>query len=403
MKDIVDRFISYTEVYTTSDPESDTTPTSERQKDLGKILVEELHEMGIENAFMDDKAYVYAGLDSNTDKDISPIGFISHMDTAPDMTGEGVNPQIIEYKGGDIVLSDSVVTRVEDFPFLKDLEGQTLITTDGSTLLGADDKAGIAIIMTAVEYLIENPQIKHGDIKIAFTPDEEVGKGAHLFDIDRFGADFAYTVDGGPEGELEYESFNAAEADIKIHGKSVHPGSAKDVMINSQLLGMELFSMLPVNQRPEYTENYEGFFMLMNFTGTVEETSMNFIIRDHDREKFEAKKNLLEEIVKFLNTKYGDLIDLEISDTYYNMREKIEPVYEIVELAKRSMEEIGVEPIISPIRGGTDGSILSFRGLPTPNLFTGGYAYHGKHELVSVDQMKKGVNLLAKIIENHAK
>lgn len=403
MRDIVDRFINYAKIYTTSDPESTSVPTSERQKDLGKILVDELKGIGIDDAFMDENGYVYASLKANTDKKISPMGFIAHLDTSPDMKGEGVNPQIIEYRGGDIPLSDTVVTRLEDFSFLKDLEGQTLITTDGTTLLGADDKAGIAIIMTAIEYLLENPDIEHGDVKIAFSPDEEVGRGANLFDVERFGADFAYTVDGGPEGELEYESFNAAEANIKIHGKSVHPGSAKDVMINSQLIGMELFSMLPVNQRPEYTENYEGFFMLTSFSGGIEESAMNFIIRDHDRNKFEDKKHLLEKTVEFLNYKYKDAIELEISDTYYNMREKIEEVYEIVDLAKNSMEEVGIEPLILPIRGGTDGSILSFRGLPCPNLFTGGYAYHGKHELLSVDQMKKSVKVLVKIIENHAK
>lgn len=403
MIDIVDRFIEYAKIYTTSDESSETCPSTARQKDLGNLLVKQLKEMGIDNAHMDENGYVYASLESNLDRESKSIGFISHMDTAPDMSGENVKPQILEYKGGDIKLSDSVTTTVEDFPFLKDLEGQALIHTDGTTLLGADDKSGIAIIMDAVNKLCENKDIKHPTIKIGFTPDEEIGRGADLFDVEKFGADFAYTLDGGPIGELEYENFNAAGATITIHGKNVHPGSAKNTMINSQLIGMELFNELPVAQRPEYTEHYEGFYLLTSFEGTVENTVMKFIIRDHDKKKFEEKKSYLEKLVEFLNVKYNNAIELEMKDSYYNMKEKIEPVMEIVDLAYKSMEDLGIKPLVQPIRGGTDGAQLSYKGLPCPNIFTGGYAFHGKHELLSIDQMKKASDLVLKIIENYSK
>lgn len=403
MIDIVDRFIEYAKIYTTSDESSETCPSTARQKDLGNLLVKQLKEMGIDNAHMDENGYVYASLESNLDRESKSIGFISHMDTAPDMSGENVKPQILEYKGGDIKLSDSVTTTVEDFPFLKDLEGQALIHTDGTTLLGADDKSGIAIIMDAVNKLCENKDIKHPTIKIGFTPDEEIGRGADLFDVEKFGADFAYTIDGGPIGELEYENFNAAGATITIHGKNVHPGSAKNTMINSQLIGMELFNELPVAQRPEYTEHYEGFYLLTSFEGTVENTVMKFIIRDHDKKKFEEKKSYLEKLVEFLNVKYNNAIELDMKDSYYNMKEKIEPVMEIVDLAYKSMEDLGIKPLVQPIRGGTDGAQLSYKGLPCPNIFTGGYAFHGKHELLSIDQMKKASNLVLKIIENYSK
>ncbi|MFR6599085.1 MAG: peptidase T [Finegoldia magna] len=403
MIDIVDRFIEYAKIYTTSDESSETCPSTARQKDLGNLLVKQLKEMGIDNAHMDENGYVYASLESNLDRESKSIGFISHMDTAPDMSGENVKPQILEYKGGDIKLSDSVTTTVEDFPFLKDLEGQALIHTDGTTLLGADDKSGIAIIMDAVNKLCENKDIKHPTIKIGFTPDEEIGRGADLFDVEKFGADFAYTIDGGPIGELEYENFNAAGATITIHGKNVHPGSAKNTMINSQLIGMELFNELPVAQRPEYTEHYEGFYLLTSFEGTVENTVMKFIIRDHDKKKFEEKKSYLEKLVEFLNVKYNNAIELDMKDSYYNMKEKIEPVMEIVDLAYKSMEDLGIKPLVQPIRGGTDGAQLSYKGLPCPNIFTGGYAFHGKHELLSIDQMKKASDLVLKIIENYSK
>ena len=398
--DIVERFLKYTSFETTSDDSSETVPSTKIQLELGKYLVEELKGLGLDNARIDDKGYVYAHLESNTDKDLAKIGFVAHMDTSPEMSGKNVKPRIVKYEGGDIKLNEKYTTKVSEFPFLNDLVGQELIVTDGNTLLGADDKAGIAIIVSAIEHLVKNPEIKHGDIKIGFTPDEEIGRGADHFDVEGFDADFAYTVDGGPLGELEYENFNAASAKISIEGKGVHPGSSKNIMINSQLIAMELHNMLPVNMRPEYTEGYEGFYLLEGIKGSVSNTEMHYIIRDHDMEKFEAKKNLLIEIVEFLNKKYGDLINLEIKDSYYNMKKMIEPHMEIIELAKKSMEEVGIEPLISPIRGGTDGASLSYKGLPCPNIFTGGYNYHGRYELLPVESLKKGKELLLQIIKN---
>lgn len=398
--DIVERFLKYTSFETTSDDSSETVPSTKIQLELGKYLVEELKGLGLDNARIDDKGYVYAHLESNTDKDLAKIGFVAHMDTSPEMSGKNVKPRIVKYEGGDIKLNEKYTTKVSEFPFLNDLVGQELIVTDGNTLLGADDKAGIAIIVSAIEHLVKNPEIKHGDIKIGFTPDEEIGRGADHFDVEGFDADFAYTVDGGPLGELEYENFNAASAKISIEGKGVHPGSSKNIMINSQLIAMELHNMLPVNMRPEYTEGYEGFYLLEGIKGSVSNTEMRYIIRDHDMEKFEAKKNLLIEIVEFLNKKYGDLINLEIKDSYYNMKKMIEPHMEIIELAKKSMKEVGIEPLISPIRGGTDGASLSYKGLPCPNIFTGGYNYHGRYELLPVESLKKGKELLLQIIKN---
>ncbi len=398
--DIVERFLKYTSFETTSDDSSETVPSTKIQLELGKYLVEELKGLGLDNARIDDKGYVYAHLESNTDKDLAKIGFVAHMDTSPEMSGKNVKPRIVKYEGGDIKLNEKYTTKVSEFPFLNDLVGQELIVTDGNTLLGADDKAGIAIIVSTIEHLVKNPEIKHGDIKIGFTPDEEIGRGADHFDVEGFDADFAYTVDGGPLGELEYENFNAASAKISIEGKGVHPGSSKNIMINSQLIAMELHNMLPVNMRPEYTEGYEGFYLLEGIKGSVSNTEMRYIIRDHDMEKFEAKKNLLIEIVEFLNKKYGDLINLEIKDSYYNMKKMIEPHMEIIELAKKSMEEVGIEPLISPIRGGTDGASLSYKGLPCPNIFTGGYNYHGRYELLPVESLKKGKELLLQIIKN---
>lgn len=403
MDKIVERFKRYIAVDTRSDENSDTCPSTKGQLELGAILVEELKELGLEDARQDENGYVYATLKSNIDKKVPTIGFIAHLDTSPDLDGKCVNPQFITYNGGDIKLNDQYSMTVKEFPFLKDLVGKELITTDGTTLLGADDKAGIAAIMNAVEYLIAHPEIKHGDIKIGFTPDEEIGRGADLFDVEGFGADFAYTLDGGPLGELEYENFNAASAKIEINGKNVHPGTAKNVMINSLRIAMEIESMLPVNQKPEYTEGYEGFFLLTSVNGTIEHTEASYIIRDHSMEKFEQKKEYFRKVVDFLNNKYGNIIKLEIKDSYYNMREKVEPHMEIVELAKKSMEDLNIKPIVQPIRGGTDGAKLSYMGLICPNLFTGGYNFHGRFEFIPVESLKLASQLVVKIAENNAK
>jgi tripeptide aminopeptidase len=397
---IVERFKRYIAVDTRSDETSKTCPSTPGQLELGALLVEELKEIGLTDARQDESGYVYASLESNMERKVPTIGFIAHLDTSPDLDGKCTNPQIIKYQGGDIKLNDQYTMTVEEFPFLKDLVGKELMVTDGTTLLGADDKAGIAEIIDAMEYLIQHPEIKHGDIRIAFTPDEEIGRGADLFDVEGFGADFAYTLDGGPLGELEYENFNAASVKIQIQGKNVHPGTAKNIMINSQLVAMDIEAMLPRNEKPEYTEGYEGFYLLTRFTGTVDSSEMNYIIRDHSRAKFEAKKDYLRNVIDFLNQKYGEIITIEIKDSYYNMKEKIEPHMEIIELAKESMMEIGIEPLIRPIRGGTDGARLSYMGLPCPNLFTGGYNYHGRFEFIPLESMKKASQLIVKIIEN---
>lgn len=403
MEKIVERFKRYIAVDTRSDETSKTCPSTPGQLELGALLVEELKEIGLTDARQDENGYVYASLESNIERKVPTIGFIAHLDTSPDLDGKCTNPQIIKYQGGDIKLNDQYTMTVEEFPFLKDLVGKELMVTDGTTLLGADDKAGIAEIIDAMEYLIQHPEIKHGDIRIAFTPDEEIGRGADLFDVEGFGADFAYTLDGGPLGELEYENFNAASVKIQIQGKNVHPGTAKNIMINSQLVAMDIEAMLPRNEKPEYTEGYEGFYLLTRFTGTVDSSEMNYIIRDHSRAKFEAKKDYLRNVIDFLNQKYGEIITIEIKDNYYNMKEKIEPHMEIIELAKESMMEIGIEPLIRPIRGGTDGARLSYMGLPCPNLFTGGYNYHGRFEFIPLESMKKASQLIVKIIENNAK
>lgn len=398
---MLNRFLNYIKYDTKSNPENEDCPSTPGQLELGRYLVTELKDLSLDDAHMDEHGYVYATLPGNT-KDVPTIGLIAHMDTAPDMDGKCENPQILDYSGGDIILNDQYSITLKEFPVLDELVGQKLITTDGTTLLGADDKAGIAIIITAVERLLANPEIKRGDIKIGFTPDEEIGRGADLFDVEKFGADFAYTLDGGPIGELEYENFNAASVNIKIQGKNVHPGSAKDIMLNSQQVAMELEGMLPSAQKPEYTENYEGFYLLTRIDGTVDYTEMSYIIRDHSMEKFTRKKELMTRAVDFLNDKYGNIIELEIKDSYYNMKEKIEPHIEIIDLARESMLEVGVQPLISPIRGGTDGARLSYMGLPTPNLFTGGYNYHGRFEMISYDAMEKAVEVVVKIIENNA-
>lgn len=400
---MLEKFLKYVSYDTQSDDKNESCPSTPGQLDLAKVLVDDLKEMGIDNAHMDEHGYVYASIEG-TNKDAPAIGLISHMDTALEITGKDVNPQVVEkYEGGDIVLNDKYKLTEEEFPFLKDLVGHKLVTTDGSTLLGADDKAGIAIIMTVAKYFMENRDQEFGDIKIGITPDEEIGRGADLFDVEKFGADFAYTIDGGPVGELEYENFNAASVDIHIEGKSVHPGSAKNVLVNALLVALELNQMLPVNERPEYTEGYEGFYMLDEIHGTSAEVDVAYIIRDFFTDSFNQKKEMLEKSVDFLNEKYGHIIDIKIEDSYYNMREKVEPHMEIIDLAKAAIEKEGITPIVKPIRGGTDGARLSYMGLPTPNLFTGGYNYHGRYEIVSVDIMEKSVNVIKNIILANAK
>lgn len=403
MKPVVERLLRYVAVDTKADPENEACPSSPGQLELGALLVEELKQIGLEDASMDEYGYVFATLPANTDKEVPTIGFLAHMDTSPDMDGKCTNPQILEYQGGDIKLSDTVTATVERFPVLKDMVGETLITTDGTTLLGADNKAGIAIIMTAMDYLANHPEVEHGRLKVAFTPDEEIGRGPLKFDVERFDADFAYTMDGGLVGELEYESFNAAGAKIEIAGENIHPGTAKDRMINSQLIAFELHSMLPELERPEHTEGYEGFYLLTGIHGAVEHTKMQYIIRDHDKEKFEAKKANLTRIVEELNEKYGNRIALELKDTYYNMRPVIEEHMELIDIAKEAFAIVGVEPVIQPIRGGTDGSQLSYMGLPTPNIFTGGFNYHGKYEMATVSVMEKATDVVIHIANLFAK
>lgn len=406
MEKLVERFIKYVKIDTESDPNSDSCPSTEKQFNLARELVKELQELGLKDAAMDDNGYVMATLPSNIDKEVPTIGFIAHMDTSPDMTAENVKPQIVKnYDGSDIVLNGekNIVLSPKDFPELKDYIGEDLITTDGTTLLGADDKAGIAEIMTAIEYLVNNPEVKHGTIKIGFTPDEEVGRGADKFDVEKFNASYAYTVDGGQIGELEFENFNAAYAKLKINGRNVHPGTAKNKMINSISIAMEFNSMLPANQVPQHTEGYEGFYHLHDIKGGVEETTVEYIIRDHDKEKFEEKKRRVESIAKYLNDNIGKgTVELDMKDQYYNMKEKIEPVMHIVETAKKAMEEVGVKPIIKPIRGGTDGARLSYMGLPCPNLFTGGHNFHGKFEYIPINSMKKSAEVIIKIVELYA-
>ncbi len=407
MKKVVDRFLNYVAIDTKSEYDSPSFPSSKKQFELANLLVKELKELGLNDASVDENCYVMATLPSNTDKTAPTIGFIAHMDTSPDMSGENVKPKIVEsYDDGDIVLNkeNNIVLSTKEFPELKKYIGKTLITTDGTTLLGADDKAGIAEIMAAIEYLVNNPEIKHGDIKVAFTPDEEVGRGADYFNVEKFGADFAYTVDGGELGELEYENFNAAGVKLVIKGRNVHPGTAKNKMINSIEIAMELNSMLPENQKPKYTEGYEGFFLLSSLNGDVEETKASYIIRDHFKDKFEEKKALMQKVVDFLNAKYGEgTVHVEIKDQYYNMKEKIEPVMHIVDTAKKAMEELDITPIIKPVRGGTDGSRLSYMGLPCPNLFTGGHNYHGKYEFICAESMEKAVEVILKIVELYNK
>ena len=404
------RLITYAKIDTQSDENSPTTPSTEKQWDLLRLLERELREIGMEDVGLDENGYLFATLPANTNKDVPTIGFLAHVDTATDFTGSNVKPQVVEnYDGGDIVLNEelNIVLSPEQFPSLKNYVGDTLITTDGTTLLGADDKAGIAEIMTAMEYLLQHPEIEHGKIRVGFTPDEEIGRGPHKFDVERFNADYAYTIDGGPLGELNYETFNGASAKITIQGNNIHPGTAKGQMVNSLKIAMELHNMLPEKEAPEYTEGYEGFYHLLSIQGDVEKTSMYYIIRDHDRETFENRKNTMRQIVKNLQEKYGEeTIHLELEDQYYNMKEKIEPVWEVVENAKEAMRRLGIEPKITPVRGGTDGSQLSYMGLPTPNIFAGGENMHGKYEYVSVETMEKATKTIieiAKIFAEKAK
>ncbi|MGL4652497.1 peptidase T [Cetobacterium sp.] len=403
MSFLLEKFLQYVQIDTTADAKSKTCPSTEIQLDLAKVIVKDLEEIGLVDISLDENGYIMGTLPSNSKKDIPTIGFIAHMDTAPSFNGKDVKPRIIEkYDGENIVLNKdlNIVMQTKDFPELKKYIDQTLIVTDGTTLLGADDKAGIVEIMTALKFLKENPEIEHGEIKIGITPDEEIGRGANLFNVEKFGAKFAYTIDGGEIGELEFENFNAASANIIIKGRDIHPGASKNKMINAMLLAMELNSMLPANERPEYTEGYEGFFLLTNFKGSIELTEIDYIIRDHSKEKFLEKKRLIENAAKYLAEKYSDAeIILTMTDSYYNMREMIEPVYHIVDLAKEAMIEVGVKPIIKPIRGGTDGARLSFKGLPCPNIFTGGHNFHGKFEFIPFQSMEKSVQVILKIVE----
>ena len=401
--EMIERFTSYVKVDTQSDESSETCPSTKGQWTLINMLVDELKAIGMSEVTVDENGYVMATLPSNTAKEVPTIGFLAHVDTATDFTGANVQPQIIEnYHGDEIVLNQAlnVVMSPKDFPSLPSYKGHTLITTDGTTLLGADNKAGIAEIMTAMAYLLSHPEIKHGKVRVAFTPDEEIGRGPHKFDVAKFNAKHAYTVDGGPLGELEYESFNAAAAKITIQGNNIHPGSAKDKMVSSMKIAMELHSRLPEREAPEHTEGYEGFYHLLDFHGDVEQTKLHYIIRDHDKEIFQTRKATLENIVTQLKTKYGyDTITFELNDQYYNMGEKIKPVMEIVDIAEQAMKNLNIQPIIKPIRGGTDGSQLSYMGLPTPNIFTGGENFHGKFEFISVDNMIQATNTVIEIIK----
>ncbi|MEO0504839.1 MAG: peptidase T [Bacteroidota bacterium] len=402
MEKLLPRFLEFVQVDTQSDPYSQTTPSTEKQRKLAKKLLVELHQIGMEDVTIDENCYIMATLPSNVEKKVPTIGFIAHMDTTPDFTGKKVKPNIVEaYDGGDIKLKGKkgMVLSPKEFPELEHYVGQTLVTTDGTTLLGADDKAGVSEIITAMEYLRKHPEIPHGKIRVAFTPDEEIGRGAHKFDVEKFDAEWAYTVDGSQVGELEFENFNAASAVIKCKGKSVHPGFAKDKMINALLVAHEFVSMLPLREVPEKTEGMDGFFHVHTLKGSVEKSKIELIIRDHDREHFEARKQLLLDIAEKLNDRYGKAVSVHMEDQYYNMREKVEPVYHIVEIAEEAMKSVGVEPIIKPIRGGTDGSQLSFMGLPCPNIFAGGHNFHGPYEYVPLESMQKAVEVIVKISE----
>ncbi|KAF0111191.1 MAG: tripeptide aminopeptidase [Chloroflexi bacterium] len=403
MTSVKERFLKYVKIDTKSNTEATGCPSTPGQFVFARQLVEEMRTLGLEDINLDENGYIMATLPANTSKKIPVIGFIAHMDTSPEMNGEGVNPQIIpSYDGGEIVLNKELNLKMtpDIFPELKKYTGQELITTDGNTLLGADDKAGVAAILTAVEYLIKHPEIQHGKIRVGFTPDEEISRGADLFDVAKFGAEYAYTVDGGEVGELEYETFNAAQGVVIVNGKNVHPGVAKNKMLNSIQVSMEFNAMLPVSERPEFTEGVEGFFHIMHMEASVELTKMIYIIRDHNRAIFEERKVVFLSAADFLNKKYGaGTLDVRVKDTYYNMREKIEPVFHIVELASDAMKSLGITPIIVPVRGGTDGSRLSYMGLPCPNLFTGGLYAHGRYECIPTRSLEKAVDVVVKIAE----
>jgi tripeptide aminopeptidase len=403
---IINRFISYVKVDTESDPENPAFPSTEKQWNLAKALVKELNNIGLSDVTLDDNCYIMATVPSNLEYDVPTIGFVAHIDTSPDFTGANVNPQIHEnYNGKDIVLNkeENIVLSPDYFDDLLQYKGQTIITTDGTTLLGADDKAGVTEIVSAMEYLIQHPEIKHGNIRICFTPDEEVGKGAHLFDVEKFGAEWAYTMDGSQIGELEYENFNAAGAKVTIEGKIVHPGYAKGKMINSMLIANDFIAALPSNETPETTAGYEGFFHLHDMHGTVEKTTLEYIIRDHDMDLFLKRKSDFEQVVTNINQKIGkDLVSVVIKDQYYNMKEKVTPVMHIVDIAEEAMKDIGITPLIKAIRGGTDGSQLSYKGLPCPNIFAGGHNFHGRYEYVPVESILKATEVIVKIAEKVA-
>ena len=397
---LVERFLNYVKFETTSDENTGVTPSTPTQMVFAKALEQELHEMGLSDISLDDNGYLYATLPGNvTDKQVPTIGFIAHMDTAPDMSGKDVKPRIVDYQGGDVVLNaeQGIVLEVAQFPELNDYVGQQIIVTDGTTLLGADDKAGIAEILAAIEWLQEHPEVKHGDIRVGFNPDEEIGMGAHKFDVEKFGCQWAYTMDGGAVGELEFENFNAASAKITFKGRNVHPGTAKDKMINSIRVANDFISMLSRWETPEHTEGYEGFFHMVGIKGTVEETTLNYIIRDHDRKLFEQRKREIQHLVNRINAEYPDCATVELKDQYYNMREQIEPVMHIIDVAKKAMERAGVVVKVQPIRGGTDGAQLSFKGLPCPNIFAGGMNMHGRYEYVPIPSMEKAMQTIIEI------
>ena len=404
---LIDRFFSYVKVDTESYPESNTTQSTEKQWNLANALVDELKRIGLEDVTIDENAYIMATLPSNVDHEVPVIGFISHFDTTPDFTGANVNPQIVEnYDGKDIVLNaeENIILSPDDFDDLLLYKGQTIITTDGTTLLGADDKAGIAEIVSAMEYLVNNPEIKHGKIRVGFTPDEEIGRGAHKFDVEKFGAEWAYTMDGSQIGELEYENFNAAGAVVTVKGKIVHPGYAKGKMINSMYIATDYINSLPRMETPEHTENREGFFHLYSVNGEVDSTKLQYIIRDHDKNHFEARKEMMVKLADEINAQHEkEVITVEISDQYFNMREKIEPIMHIVDVAEEAMKQANIEPLIKPIRGGTDGSQLSFKGLPCPNIFAGGHNFHGRYEYVPVESMQKAIEVIVNITQLVAK
>ena len=407
MQHIIDRFFKYIKIDTQSDPNNPAFPSTEKQWDLAHVLVKELKQIGMQEITLDKNCYLMATLPSNLDYEVPTIGFISHMDTSPDFNATNINPQIHHnYDGKDILLNkeQNIVLSPDYFDDLLQYKGQTIITTDGTSLLSADDKAGITEIVTAMEYLLQHPEIKHGKIRVAFTPDEEIGKGAHLFDVEKFGAAWAYTMDGSQIGELEYENFNAASAVVTITGKIVHPGYAKGKMINSTLIANEFISLLPSNEIPQATDGYEGFFHLHTINGSVEKTNLEYIIRDHDKKLFEERKKIFHKIAGKLNARIGlESVNIEIKDQYFNMREKIEPVMHIVDIAEEAMNELGIKPLIKAIRGGTDGSQLSYKGLPCPNIFAGGHNFHGRYEYVPVESMQKAVDVIVKIAELTAK